>query len=72
MSHTEVSIQNDPIDAIVAAGEKILIEVAQSIRHRSEDYRHSSATATNFCLAPDFWALLPEGPLFRSSVCEKA
>ena len=41
MSHTEVSIQNDPIDAIVAAGEKILIEVAESVCHRSEDYRHS-------------------------------
>lgn len=41
MSPSEISIQNDPIDAIVAAGEKILIEVAQSIRHRSEDYRHS-------------------------------
>jgi hypothetical protein len=23
------------------AGEKILIEVAESIRHRAEDYRHS-------------------------------
>ena len=41
MSHTEVSIQNDPIHAIVAAGEKILIEVAESIRHMAEDYRHS-------------------------------
>jgi len=42
MPHTEVSIQNDPIDAIVTAGEKILIEVAESIRHRAEDYRHST------------------------------
>ena len=36
MSHTEVSIQNDPIDAIVAAGEKILIEVAESVCHKPE------------------------------------
>jgi hypothetical protein len=36
MSPTEVSIQNDPIDAIVAAGEKILIEVAESACHKPE------------------------------------
>jgi hypothetical protein len=41
MSHTEVRIQNDSIYAIVAAREEILIEVAESIRHREEDYRHS-------------------------------
>jgi hypothetical protein len=37
MSHTEISIQNDPIYAIVAASEKIVIEVAKSIRHMEED-----------------------------------
>ena len=41
MAHTEVGIQNDPIHTIVAAGEKILIMVAESIRHGEEDYRHS-------------------------------
>ena len=41
MAHAEVSVQNNAIYAIVAAGEKILIEVAESIRHRAEDYRHS-------------------------------
>lgn len=39
----EVRIQNDPIHAIVAASEKILIEVTESIRHRAEDYPHSIA-----------------------------
>ena len=48
MSHTEISIQHDPIDAIVAAGQQILIEVAESVCHRSDmdlrSIRHGNYT----------------------------
>jgi len=33
MAHAEIDVQNDPVDAIVAAGQQILIESAQPVRH---------------------------------------
>ena len=33
MSHAEVGVKDDPIDAIVAAAQLVLIESAQPIRH---------------------------------------
>jgi hypothetical protein len=38
MSHTEVSIQNDPIHAIVATGEKIVIVPLSLSAITEEDY----------------------------------
>jgi len=33
MSHAEVGVKDDPIDAVVAAAQQILIESAQPVRH---------------------------------------
>src|SRR5580693_8748950 len=33
MAHAEISVQNDPVDAIVAAAQQIAIESAQPVRH---------------------------------------
>src|ERR1700741_3308689 len=61
MPHAEVRVQNDAIHAIVAAAQQILIESTQPIRHagRIQLPRRPPQTA-------------PQGPLFRSRVCEKA
>ena len=73
MPHTEVRTQNDPIYAIVAAGEKILVKVTESICHSGTLWAfpwpvqpHSGFLAWLLAFAA------PKGPLFRSPICEKA
>ena len=61
MAHAEVRIQNNAIDAIVATAQQILIESAQPVRHG----RQVKGTLPQLQTAP-------QGPLFRSLVCEKA
>ena len=61
MPHPEIRIQHDPIHAVVAAGQQILIESAQPIGHEG----HGTSSA-----GLDF--KLPRRALFRSAVCEKA
>ena len=61
MPHAEIGIQNDPIHAIVATAQQVLIETAQPICHRWAHYKHRASNST-----------APRGPLFRSPVCEKA
>ena len=59
MPHAEVGVQNDPIHAVVAAAQQILIESAQSIGHRGtlEELR--------------VFETAPKGPLFRSRSAKK-
>jgi hypothetical protein len=61
MAHAEVRVQNNAIDAIVATAQQILIESAQPVRHG----RQVTGTLPQLQTAP-------QGPLFRSPVCEKA
>ena len=61
MPHPEIAVKDDAIHAIVAAAQEILVQSAQPIRHagRLQPPRRPPQTA-------------PQGPLFRSAVCEKA
>ena len=61
MPHPEIGVQHDAIDAVVAAAQQILIEGAQPIRHPGR--------IPLLCRLPQ---TAPQGPLFRSLVCEKA
>src|SRR6516225_256601 len=61
MAHAEVCVQHNAIDAIVAAAQQILIESAQPVRHGGS----LQVPCRSFQTAP-------QGPLFRSPVCEKA
>src|SRR5205807_8886300 len=61
MAHAEVRVQNNAIDAIVATAQQILIENAQPVRHG----RQVIGTLPQLQTAP-------QGPFFRSPVCEKA
>ena len=61
MAHAEVRVQNNAIDAIVAAAQQIPIESAQPVRHGGQ----VTGTLPQLQTAP-------QGPLFRSPVCEKA
>ena len=61
MAHAEVRVQDNAIDAIVAAAQQILIESAQPVRHGGQ----VTGTLPQLQTAP-------QGPLFRSPVCEKA
>src|SRR6201981_252446 len=61
MPHPEIAVQDDAIDAIVTAAQKVLVENAQPIRHPGS--------------VPLRWRppqTAPQGPLFRSPVGEKA
>src|SRR5215831_7720353 len=61
MPHREKSVENDAVDAIVAAAQQILVESTQPVAHGGQVRRsyHRLQTA-------------PQGPLFRSRVWEKA
>jgi hypothetical protein len=61
VTQAEVSIQQDPIYTVITACYNIPIECAQSIAHAA----HLTRTTPCFATAP-------QGPLFRSAVCEKA
>ena len=61
MPHAEVGVQNDAIDAIVAAAHQILIESAQPVCHGGQVT--SPAAAISNC---------PAGATFSQPVCEKA
>jgi hypothetical protein len=57
--HAEICVQDDAIDAIVAAAQQVLVEGAQLIPARVQLPRRPPQT-------------VPQGPLFHSAVCEKA
>jgi hypothetical protein len=71
MPHWEVSMEHDPIYAIVAAREKILVKVSGCIRHSGTLAAFHSPVQAHLasCLPA---SAAPKGPLFRSTVCEKA
>jgi len=61
MSHTEIPVQHDAINAVIAAAQEIVIKSAQPLAHDG--------------MVIARWSLLqtaPKGPLFRSAVCDKA
>jgi putative transposase len=61
MSHPEIGVQDNSIHAVVAAAQQVLVESAQPIRH--------PGSVQLPCRPPQ---TAPQGPLFRSPVCEKA
>jgi hypothetical protein len=61
MTHSEVRVQHDPIHAIVAAAQQILIERAQPIHYRG--YATSTVRSTSNC---------PEGATFSQPSLRKS
>src|ERR1700745_2308284 len=61
MPHPEIAVQDDANDAIVTAAQKALVENAQPILNPASVRLRWRPPQT-----------APQGPLFRSPVCEKA
>jgi hypothetical protein len=73
MPHPEIGVQHDPVYAIVAAGQQVRIPIAQRVRHVSQLNTRGGAEANaGFGLPRLLTPAAPQGPLFRSAVCEKA
>src|SRR5438876_7539944 len=61
MSHPEIRVQYDAINAVIAAAQEILIKSAQPVAH--EGHGRYSGVLTQAA---------PKGPLFRSSSLRKS
>ena len=61
MSHLEIRVQHDAINAVTAAAQEIVIKSAQPLAHDGMVIARCSLLQT-----------APKGPLFRSAVCDKA
>jgi hypothetical protein len=59
MPHAETDVENDAVDAIIAAAQQILIESTQRVTH-----------AGRLQVSPRFQTA-PQGPLFRTPSAEK-
>src|SRR5207302_4637431 len=74
MCHTEITIENDSVDAIVATREEILVEVSESVCHSGArvSIHHQAAQPPSGCPLTADGICCPEGATFSQRSLRKS